>query len=92
MSRQTRPVVKESSPQHFVIQSLPRSGGIMLGRMLDRHPELRCFGEIFSTKPVHLGPNGFAGAPLNTAARLDYFAEQRYCIATAPMVPPRATP
>jgi len=76
MSRQTNPVAKETSPPHFVIQSLPRSGGIMLGRMLDRHPELRCFGEIFSTKPVHLGPDGFAGAPLNTAARLDYFGAQ----------------
>jgi hypothetical protein len=82
MSRQTSPdprsLAKEPSPPHFVIQSLPRSGGIMLGRMLDRHPQIRCFGEIFSTKPVHLGPDGFAGAPLNTAARLDYFGTQAF--------------
>jgi hypothetical protein len=72
------PVATETSPPHFVIQSLPRSGGIMLGRMLDRHPQLRCFGEIFSTKPVHLGPEGFAGAPLDTAARLDYFGARAF--------------
>ena len=60
---------------HFVLQSLPRSGSIMLGRMLDRHPQLRCFGEIFSIKPVHLGPSpqGFAGAPLTIAERLEHF-------------------
>ena len=72
-----RPAANETSAPHFVLQSLPRSGSIMLGRMLDAHPQMRCFGEIFSTKPVHLGPHGVAaGAPLHTAARLDYFGAQ----------------
>jgi hypothetical protein len=51
----------------------------MLGRMLDQHPQIRCFGEIFSTKAVHLAQHGLAaGAPLNTAARLDYFGGQAF--------------
>lgn len=58
---------------HFVLQSLPRSGSIMLGRMLDQHPELRCFGEIFSTRPVHLAARAFAAAPRDVAGRLDHF-------------------
>ena len=83
MPRQTnpepRPAAKETSAPHFVVQSLPRSGSIMLGRMLNQHPQIRCFGEIFSTKPVHLGAHGSAGsAPLNTAARLDYFGAQAF--------------
>lgn len=61
---------------HFVLQSLPRSGSILLGRMLDQHPQLRCFGEIFSTKPVHLAARRFAAAPRSVAARLDWFAAQ----------------
>lgn len=61
---------------HFVLQSLPRSGSIMLGWLLDQHPELRCFGEIFSTKAVHLSSRGFVAAPLETAARLAYFGAQ----------------
>ena len=67
-----------ASAPHFVLQSLPRSGSIMVGRMLDRHPQLRCFGEIFSTKGVHLGPQGFPDAPLTAVARLDYFAAQAF--------------
>jgi len=76
--KQTSPAPRSAAAEpdapHFVLQSLPRSGSILLGRTLDLHPHLRCFGEIFSTKPVHLGPHGFtAGAPLHTAARLSYF-------------------
>ena len=83
MPGQTNPdrlvAAQEMSGPHFVLQSLPRSGSIMLGRMLDHHPQLRCFSEIFSTKEVHLGPHGIApGAPLNTAERLDYFAAQAF--------------
>ncbi len=74
-----RPAAHETSAPHFVLQSLPRSGSIMLGRMLNEHPQIRCFGEIFSTKPVHLGPQGFAaGAPLHTAARLAYFGAHAF--------------
>ena len=65
----TQRISEARTAPHFVLQSLPRSGSIMLGRILDQHPELRCFGEIFSTKPVHIGPHGFAtGAPRDTAA------------------------
>jgi hypothetical protein len=83
MSRQTNteshPAAKATSAPHFVLQSLPRSGGIMLGRMLNRHPQMRCFGEIFSTKTVHLGPHGFGpDAPLNTVARLEYFGGRAF--------------
>jgi hypothetical protein len=83
MSRPTNteshPAAKATSAPHFVLQSLPRSGGIMLGRMLNQHPQMRCFGEIFSTKPVHLGPHGFGpDAPLNTLARLEYFGGRAY--------------
>ena len=59
---------------HFVLQSLPRSGSIMLGRLLDQHPQLRCFGEIFSIKPVHLAEPIAAGAPRDPAGRLAHFA------------------
>jgi LPS sulfotransferase NodH len=66
----------QTSAPHFVVMSLPRSGSIMLGRMLQQHPQLRCFGEIFSTKPVHLAARAFAGAPLTAAERLAYFGAQ----------------
>jgi LPS sulfotransferase NodH len=50
----------------------------MLGRMLDQHPQLRCFGEIFSTKPVHIGSPSFAAAPRDITQRLDYFGARAF--------------
>lgn len=75
----TQRISRARTAPHFVLQSLPRSGSIMLGRILDQHPGIRCFGEIFSTKPVHIGPHGFAaGAPRDTRLRLDYFGAQAH--------------
>ena len=48
----TFPWNPETPYRRFIVLSGPRTGSNLLAELLDSHPDVRCFGELFNNEPV----------------------------------------
>jgi LPS sulfotransferase NodH len=58
----TFPWPRETPYQRFIILSGPRTGSNLLAELLNSHPDIRCFRELFNTDPaIDYGVEGYDG-------------------------------